>query len=800
MAEGTDELRIWRVAGVAATLAVALSVPLYLGVKAARGPRAQAPPAPLYVGSEACGECHKKEYDSWRKSNHALAMLAPREDTVLGDFGGATFEERGQVTRFYRKDGTYFVHAPGPEGVPGDFEVAYSFGWFPLQQYLVAFPGGRLQCLSMAWDVPRRRWFSLYPDQAVAPDDWLYWTRPAMNWNTMCSACHSTGVQKRYDPQTDTFQTTWAEIMVGCEACHGPGSRHAEWGKKPPMARPQVENALLTVKTSAMPQRELVNLCMPCHSRRAELRTQSNPGGEPLDHYLPVLLSPGLFYPDGQILDEDYEYHGFIQSKMFEKGVKCNDCHDVHRARRYQEGNALCLKCHRADTYDTASHHFHKTLVGGRPSEGASCPACHMPGRNYMVIHFRRDHSIRVPRPDLSRQDGTPNACTQAGCHADKPLSWSVDAYEKWYGKARKPHYGTVIAAARERKPEARAGLLALCGDRLRPAIVRATALELLSGYPGEDSTKRFEEGLSDEDALIRRTAASQIRYPDPARLVKALAPLLKDSVYAVRVEAASRLTEVPPELLTGAQTADYQAALQEYAKVLAYTADMPSGRYNWGILEQNLGHAEEAERQYLKAIEMDGRFYLAKVNLALLLNQLGRNEEAEGLLRQAVKEVPGNAAVAFDLGLLLAEMGKEKEAETALRRALQTDPSMAQAAYNLAILVAQEKPGEAVEMSRRAAELRPDEPRYAFTLAYYQVQAGDTEGARRTLEALVSRSPAHGDAVLLLGGLYEQQGRVQEARALYERSLALPDLPPELRTTIQGRIAAVGAPPRRDG
>jgi tetratricopeptide (TPR) repeat protein len=780
-----DPLRRWEVVGVLATLAIVLSVPLRLAVVAARGPERPAPTKALYVGSDSCKGCHQAAYDKWRGSHHGLAMAPAREDTVLGDFDNATFTEHGKTTRFFRRDGKYLVSTEGPDGKTAEFEVAYTFGWFPLQQYLIPFPGGRLQCLTIAWDVQKKRWYSLYPDQVIPPTDWLHWTRPAQNWNVMCSECHSTGVRKRYDAARDTYQTTWSEISVGCEACHGPGSLHVEWAKAPAMGRLQVENFALAVKTSGLGNRDLVNLCAPCHSRRSELKDLDRPGGEPLDAFLPVLLSQGLFYPDGQILEEDYEYHSFLQSKMYANGVKCSDCHDVHAAKRLKEGNDLCLRCHRADTYDTEAHHFHKKVFRGRPSEGASCPACHMPGRNYMGIHFRRDHSLRVPRPDLSVQIGTPNACGQSGCHADKPLRWAVEAYNKWYGVTRKPHYGTVLAAARERKPEARQALLDLAADRLRPAIVRATALDLLWVYPGEESTQLLRQALTDEDALIRRTAAHHIQLADPKQLVKVLAPLLKDPALAVRVEAVSRLAEAPQTLLSEAQAKDFQVALEEDRKVLAYTADMPSGRYNWAILEEKLGRPDLAEEQYRRALAIDDQFYLAQVNLALLLSRQGRNAEAEQLLRQALRLNPRSAAISFNLGLLLAEEGMTAEAEAALRAALKADPGMAAAAYNLAVLVAPKNLAEAVELSRQAAALRPEEPRYAFTLAFYQRQKGEVAGATGTLQELLRRSPAYGEAYLLLGDLYVKAGRVEEARQLFARALEVKELPDAYRARI---------------
>ncbi|HSP05987.1 MAG TPA: tetratricopeptide repeat protein [Acidobacteriota bacterium] len=787
-----EELLAWKRAGVAATLAIILSIPLYLGLKPFRKPHTSAPSAPLFVGSGACRECHAREFDAWKGSNHALAMLAPRPDTVRGDFNDAVFKDGDKTWQFFRKRVKYFVRTDDLAGTPSEFEIAYTFGWFPLQQYLVPFPGGRMQCLSVAWDVRENRWFTLYPGKQILPGDWLHWTRAAMNWNTMCSQCHSTGVQKRYDPEKETFRTTWAEISVGCEACHGPGSQHVEWARKPAMGRPQIPNAALTVKTSSMPQRDLVNLCAPCHIRRAELKDYGNPASEILDAYLPTLLTPGVFYADGQIQEEDYEVHSFMQSKMYEKGVKCNDCHDVHRARRYAEGNTLCLKCHRADTYDTPTHHFHKKIVDGRPSNGASCIECHMPGRNYMVIHFRRDHSLRIPRPDLTQTIDTPNACSQSGCHADKPLTWVIESFNRWYGTKRKPHYGTILAAARGGKPEARSDVLALASDPMRPAIVRATALALLWQYPGEDSTKVLEQALADPDALIRRTAVSEYRQQDRFRLVKVISPLLKDPVHGVRIEAAATLAPLPAGALTDAQRQALQPALKDYLASLSFSEDMPSGRYNLANYEQSRGNVAEAEKQYRKALEMDDQFYMAAVNLSLMLSRLGRNAEAEALLQQALRNNPHNATIAFDLGLLQAEMGKNAEAEDALRRALTEDPRMAAAAYNLAVLVGARDLHEAAKLCGQAASLQPDEPKYAYSLAYYQVQLGNEIGATATLEKLVQSHPDYADATLMLGDLYMKKNRVRDAASLYDSQLTRTDLPAPYRAELTRRRSSL--------
>jgi hypothetical protein len=335
----------WQVAGVIASLVIVLTVPLYvLKEKRARSVAAVAGAGEAtFVGRDNCVECHRTAYDAWIGSDHDKAMDVASDSTVLGDFDDAVFESAEISARFYRKDGGFFVHTEGPDGEPAGFEVAYVFGVEPLQQYLIPFPGGRLQALSVAWNTEQKEWFYLNPGQDIPPDDWLHWTRPAQNWNGMCAECHSTNLVKNYDAATRTFNTTWSEIDVSCEACHGPGSRHAEWAVMPPMARPVTDNYDLVIRTGDITSGELVELCAPCHSRRSELGDYDHSRPGMLDNIIPSLLEESLYHSDGQILDEVYVYGSFVQSKMFRNDVRCSDCHDVHSLRLKADGNDLCL-------------------------------------------------------------------------------------------------------------------------------------------------------------------------------------------------------------------------------------------------------------------------------------------------------------------------------------------------------------------------------------------------------------------------------------------------------------------------
>jgi Tfp pilus assembly protein PilF len=750
-------MRNWKIAGILATLVIVLSTPIYYfkvekaGVdRSATGLERPA----TFAGSLKCKECHQKEYDKWVNSNHDHAMDVANEETVLGDFNNDDFEAHGVTSRFYRKDGKFFAHTQGPEGKMGDFEVSHTFGWFPLQQYLVPFPGGRLQCLPIAWDVREKKWYHLYPKEPLDPKDWLYWTNGAQNWNGMCAECHSTNLKKNYDIKTDSYKTTWSDIDVGCEACHGPGSRHVAWSEMPDMARPRVENVELVVKTSGIGSRKLVELCAPCHSRRASRGDYTHAEADLLDSMLPSLLTEELYFSDGQILDEVYVYGSFTQSKMYHRDVRCSNCHDVHSLKVIKEGNGLCLQCHRAAEYDSKAHHFHKRKgEKGDPirsadgkvlfevGTGAECVQCHMPGRTYMGIHYRLDHSLRLPRPDLSMKIGAPNACNR--CHTDKTVQWSVDAINKWYGPGNRPHYGTVIETGRKRLQEAKKDLILLAADPLYPVIVRATALSLLTAYPGEDTVRAFESALMDDEALIRRTAVQSISLSGVRRQTELIAPLLYDPVAAVRMEAASALAGEPSKRLSPDQQTVFEGGLQEYVTSMQYSGDFAFGRYNLANLYVALNQQEEAIRNYEAALKIDDLFYPAKVNLAMLYNGRGENEKAEKVFLDVVAKHPELHDVAYSLGLLLAEMGKHKEALSYLERAAKGMPDRSRIQYNLGLLLQSLKRDTQAEAAlQKALNLEPSNMDYLCALAEFYLKRKRLVEANEMAERMVASHP----------------------------------------------------------
>jgi tetratricopeptide (TPR) repeat protein len=743
--------RLSSVGGWAAVGLLAMTLPSCSSESGAPRDARSAPEAtPSFVGSAACRDCHGAAWEAWRGSDHDLAMMPATAETVAGDFADATFTHFGVTSRFYRRDGRFFVHTEGPGGVPGEFEITYTFGVRPLQQYLVPFPGGRLQALSIAWDTVGKRWFHLEPARRVEPSDWLHWTRNGQNWNGMCAECHSTNLKKGYDPESATFATTWSEVNVGCEACHGPSSRHVDWARLPPERRAGTDSGLV-IATRGISSRRQVEICAACHARRAELGDYDHAAGDFLEQFRPSLLDEGLYESDGQQIDEVYTWGSFVQSRMYARGMHCGDCHDPHAAKLRAPGNASCARCHNpAGTvlrdgidgaglqpkhYDSPEHHFHR--AGGR---GSACVDCHAPPKSYMVVDPRHDHSFRIPRPDLTVKTGAPNACN--GCHGDRSAAWAAAAVERWYGpgRRREEHYGETIAAARAGLPEAADPLRRLAADAGQSAIVRATALELLTRYPAEATTTVQRAALRDPDPLLREAAAGAIRIPDPQARLASLGPLLSDPVRAVRLAALSALAGTPRALLDPGYGTAFDLALAEYEATMRYSLDFASSGLNLGNLHASLGQPEEAERYYRQALAVDDLFYPAKANLAVLLSGQGRNDEAERLLREILAAYPDHSDAASSLGLLLVETGRSEEAVDWLRRAVESARGVTRASYNLGLVLA---------------------------------QLGRVEEARATLTAALSREPANWDLLFALADLELRAGRPREALALAERMIA---------------------------
>ena len=663
------------------------------------------PVAANYVGREACVNCHQQQHDLWQGSHHDLAMQHANDKSVLGDFSNATFSYAGVDSRFYKKNKKFMVRTDGADGRLHDYEIKYTFGVIPLQQYLIEFEDGRLQALTIAWDSRNKtdggqRWFHLYPDETITHQDELHWTRVSFNWNGMCAECHSTNLQKKYDSDSDTFKTSWSEIDVSCEACHGPASNHVKWSEKK-QGWKEFNNKGLNVvfderkdvywkfnldtgsalRSQLRNTQKEIEVCAQCHSRRSAISDDYQPGKYFSDHYMPRLLDEGMYFADGQIQDEVYVYGSFLQSKMYHKGVTCSDCHEPHSLQLRQEGNGVCLQCHTAEKFDSKKHHFHES-----DSKGALCAECHMPARDYMVVDPRHDHSIRIPRPDLSVSLNTPNACNQ--CHQDKGSKWAAKQVVQWYGKnpVGYQHFAAALDAGRSGKSNAGKLLAATIRDGETPDISRATAVSSITPYLDQTNVDVLQQGLKDGNALLRLASVSALEGLPQAMLVQLAFPLLNDSEKMVRIEAARLLAPVPVGELAGEQLSIYTNASNEYIESQEVNADRPEAQLNLGNFYLAKNQLEKAEQAYNKAIQLDSAFVPAYINLADLYRVRNRDAEAEKTLRAAINIAPGNADAHYALGLSLIRQQKNDEAVGLLQRAAGFDSTNAHYVYVYAV------------------------------------------------------------------------------------------------------------------
>ena len=723
---------------------------------------ASAPPDLAFVGSEACADCHQTESARWKESQHKHAMQRATAASVLGDFDNASFDHYGVHSRFFRKESKFFVETDGADGKLATFQVEYTFGVDPLQQYLIEFPDGRIQALSIAWDSrPKdhggQHWFHLYPDEEIKHDDVLHWTKLNQNWNFMCAECHSTGVRKNYDAASDRFHTTWSEISIGCEACHGKGSRHVNWAygrrswwpfgkdKDPLMGLvvflnerdgvtwrpdPKTGNPQRSVAAAAI--RREVETCGLCHARRAQFSEDWIPGLPLSDTHLVSTLARGLYHADGQMLDEVYNYGSFKQSKMFAAGVTCSDCHEPHAATLRASGDGVCLQCHASDKYEVASHSRHE---GVAPKVG--CASCHMPVGTYMVVDKRHDHSFRIPRPDISAKFGTPNTCNN--CHTDKSAQWAADAIERWHGPVRKgfQNYAEAFEASWSDRSDAAALLAMVAASPTTPAIARASALSELQSRVTPANIELARKGLADPDPMVRIGAIDMLDGLPGSRIWQLVAPLLSDPSRGVRIRAVSEVAAVPTANQPASDRAAFERAAAEFVAAQQLNADRPEARSTLGNFYARRGLSVDAQNEYKAALRLNPQYAPAAINLADLSRQLGRDGDGERVLRAAIGGSRPDAALHYALGLTLT---REK------------------------------RPDDALAEFHTATELEPDRSRYAYVYAVALHSLGRVDESIKALKDNLGRHANDRDTLVALVTFNRDAGEIGAALDYAER------------------------------
>ena len=716
--------------------------------------------ANAFVGSQACQSCHVEEHAQWRGSHHDLAMQLPSSATVLGDFDNTTFTYNSITTRFFRDGEKFMVNTDGEDGKAQDFEVSYVFGVSPLQQYLLPLSRGRLQALSIAWDARTKaeggqRWYHLYPDEAVDYKDPLHWTGTYQNWNTSCAECHSTDLKKNYNALDRSFDTQFAELNVGCEACHGPGEQHqalaaantlkdAENGGFPTALAQRGQwmfppDGNIAERTSPLTSNAQIDSCARCHSRRATLGDYHY-GAELLDTHDPVLPQWPLYYPDGQIRDEDYVHGSWVQSKMHQAGAVCSNCHNPHSLKLRAPNNGVCAQCHAPAHYDTPKHHHHPT-----DSTGALCADCHMPETTYMGVDDRRDHSMRIPRPDLSIVMGTPNACNQ--CHTDKDAPWALAALREWGVQFRDTGSHPARAFQRIAAGDTRAvpQLVNIASDPGTAAIWRATAMEALGQVGGRDALQTATQLLYDDDALLRTSTVRALDFLPLNQRYSLMQPLIADDITAVRMAVASSLAGVPLDQVSPEQAAQLRVLFDEYLSNLQQNADMPGAQLQLGVFYITRGDEKAAEAAYREALHLNSQLMPAYLNLADLLRGQSKDPDARTVLLQALAILPENGPTLHALGLLETRSGQPDIALDYLRQAAELEVEGTRHRFVYAIALHDlGQPSEAVAQLQALLRSVPQSTEVLLALTDYSVELGQRKKALGYAKMLTQIAPGN--------------------------------------------------------
>ncbi|GIU31874.1 multiheme c-type cytochrome [Shewanella sp. MBTL60-007] len=680
-----------------------------------------------FVGVNSCVECHQKQVAEWQTSQHAQAMGHASDETVLADFNQASLMFEGKENRFFRKGKEFWVNIEGPDNQFVDYQIKYTFGVYPLQQYMVEFDDGRVQLIPYTWDARTKeeggqRWYHLYP-QFTQESDEFFWLNEGQNWNYMCADCHSTNVKKGYNKQKNTYQTTWSEINVSCEACHGAASEHIKWtSHKNETANKGFDRTLQPSVTNwrdngtrirgpqALQSSQQLTACAQCHSRGVKLNesTDNIQNNEYLDRQQLTLINSELYHSDGQIYDENYVYGSFLQSKMSQAGVVCSNCHNPHTGKIKMAEPALCLQCHSPTHYASEVHSHHKA-----GTEGSLCSDCHMVEEKYMQVDLRKDHSWQIPRPDLSEKIGVPNACVS--CHKEKDNKWASAMLAQWFPDSviqNSAHFSQAFFAADNRHQGAQIRLKEVAENKQLSSIITASALERLAQYPGQLAYKTSLASLKSSSSLVRMGAVQAMAPYSPEQQWQALSPMLDDAVLSIRLLTASILVPQWPRL-TLQQQALLKPSLDEYLAVQEYNSDR-AGRTNIANVYRHQGLLAKAEAEYLGAIQVEPIYVLSYINLADLYRTLQRNDQAIAILKQGLSVVKQSGVLHHALGLAYIRDKNMTLAKAHLLNATIFEPANARFHYIYALAVEAQDQVQAEQSLIKAYEVSQD-PQYLY-------------------------------------------------------------------------------------
>jgi tetratricopeptide (TPR) repeat protein len=785
--------------GPSAVVLICLAASVIAGLDLRRRVEAastQPKPAP-YVGSASCRECHEEFYKLWAPSFHGLAMqpftvelakarLTPQTDAiVVGDVQYlAQFDDSGG-----------WVTETGPDGEKR-YAIEHALGGKNVYFFLTSLERGRLQTLPVSYDVRAQEWYDTaaagvrhFADESIT-DEALHWTEWPYTFNTACYSCHVSQLSSNYDLETDTYETLWAEPGINCETCHGPGDEHIRVCRETPAG--ETPEDLKLIVTKRFDENQTNSMCAPCHAKMSPLTTTFKPGDRYFDHYDLMALENNDFYVDGRDLGENYTYTTWLMSPCVTSGeLDCMHCHTSSGRYRFsapEKSNEACMPCHEDRVKNAAQHTHHE--AGG---EGNICISCHMPMTVFARM-WRSDHSMLPPTPASTIEFKSPNACNI--CHKDKDAPWADKHVREWRERdyqAPVLHRAGLVDAARKREWKRLPDMLAYMSRGDRDEITATSLIRLLQACNSDGKWPTLVKVLKDDPSpMVRASAAEALRGYLTPETVGALLEGTRDDVRIVRIRSAASLAAVPLDMLEEDARNDLGNALAEYEAAMKVRPDDFSSHYNLGNFHMDRRDLDLALASYMTSLKLEPRNISLLVNMSLLYNLKGQNDKAEESLRNALKIDAGNEAANLNLGMLLGETGRTRDAEIAFRTAFKTNPKSATAAYNLGVIVASRDVDEAVDFLMQARNLRPDDAKYGYTLAFYLLQKDDTDGAVWTLDQMVRQKVAFADAYAMLGQIHEKQGDIDKAMEVYRKAADNEKLTDQERYGFASRIQAM--------
>ena len=752
-----------------------------------------------YAGSKSCRECHERFYGLWSTSFHGLAMQ-PFTETLAQEKLSPQRDDVVINKSRYRAEigaGKGYILESGPDGKGKKYRIEYALGGKNVFYFLTPLDKGRLQTLPVAYDVRKKEWFDTalsglrhFPGQQGGETP-VGWQEYPYTFNTSCYGCHVSQLATNYDLKSDSYGTTWKEPGINCESCHGPSEPHNRAMRLLPKGeKPANDAALKLIRTKMFTPAQHNDACNSCHSKAMPLTAGYRTPERFFDHFDLVALENSDFYPDGRDLGENYTQSSWRMSPCAVAGkIHCVTCHTSSGRYRFKKEkfNNACLPCHEERVKNVAAHSHHPA-----ESEASRCISCHMPTTEFARMR-RTDHSMLPPTPATTLAYHSPNACN--GCHGDKDAAWADNVVRRW-----RPHdyqapllkRAALIDAARKREWTKLPEMLAYINDPTSNEIFVTSLIRLLARCDDPVKIPALLKALNNPSPLVRGAAVEGLGQSPSLEVLQEIAAVTSDEYRLVRVRAAAALAQFPNMKPQGKAKERLDRATEEYLAALMAHPDSWDAHYNLGNYYLGQKKPTEALAEYNEAVKREPQALLALVNAAMAHAQLGESAQAEQKLNEALKITPDSAAARYNLGLIKAEQGDLPAAEQNLKAAFRADPQLAGAAYNLCVILAKERPAEAREWCKKAALLRPQEPKYAWTLAYYQQQGGDSAGAIATLETLTNRAPFFSDGWLLLADIYEQQGKKPEAARICSRVLEVPGLPERARTYFKQRLEAL--------